>query len=89
MDFDKMAYPDRVILDGTEYKARRDTSKSKLDIPYTEEPDIGIGDVIVQIAGKREIHLKVIDVSFQEGGSLGVGTGRCQPFSNTSAGFSM
>jgi len=74
MDFDKMAYPDRVILDGTEYKARRDTSKSKLDIPYTEEPDIGIGDVIVQIAGKREIHLKVIDVSFQEGGSLGVGT---------------
>ena len=74
MDLDKMAYPDRVLVDGVEYKARRDTNEGKLDIPYTEEPDIGIGDVIVQIAGKREILLKVVDVSFQEGGSLGIGT---------------
>jgi hypothetical protein len=74
VDLSKMAYPDKVIIEGKEYEARRDTSSGKVSVPYTEEPDVGIGDVITQKAGKRKIQLKVIDVSFQEGGSLGVGT---------------
>ena len=73
-DFDKLAYPETVIIDGVSYKAQRNTSKGKINIPYTEEPDEGIGDVIVQKSGKREIHLKVTDVQFLEGGTLGVGT---------------
>ena len=74
MDFDKLAYPEIVTIIGIEYKGQRDMSKGQLLIPYTEEPDIGIGDVITQKAGKREIHLKVLDASFLEGGSLKVGT---------------
>lgn len=73
-DFDKLAYPETVFINGVEHKAKRDTSKSKMKIPYTEEPEVGIGDVIVQKAGKREIHLKVTDAQFLEGGSLGVGS---------------
>ncbi|WP_253450998.1 hypothetical protein [Halomonas sp. Y3] len=73
-DFDNLSYPETVVIDGVEYKAQRDTSKGKMKIPYSEEPDVGIGDVIVQKAGKREIHLKVTDVQFLEGGSLNVGT---------------
>lgn len=73
-NFDKLAYPETVVIDGVEYKAQRDTSKGKVNIPYSEEPDVGIGDVIVQKAGKREIHLKVTDAQFLEGGSLNVGT---------------
>lgn len=45
-----------------------------MHIPYTEEPDVGIGDIIVQKAGKRVIHLIITDAQFLEGGSLGVGT---------------
>jgi len=74
MDFDKLAYPEVVIIDGAEYKGRRNMSKGQLLIPYSEEPDVGIGDVIAQKSGKREIHLKVLDASFLEGGSLNVGT---------------
>jgi hypothetical protein len=74
MDFNKSAYPETVTIAGVDYKARRDMSKGQMMIPYTEEPDIGIGDVIVQKSGKREIYLKVIDVSFLENGSLHVGT---------------
>ena len=74
MDFDKLAYPEILNIAGTEYKAQRNMSKGQVLVPYTEEPDVGIGDVITQKSGKREIHLKVIDVSFLEGGSLGVGT---------------
>lgn len=73
-DFDKLAYPETVVIDGAKYKAKRDTSKGTMNVPYSEEPDVGIGDVIVQKAGKREIHLKVTDVQFLEGGSLNVGT---------------
>jgi hypothetical protein len=73
-DFDKLAYPDIVTIAGIEYKSQRDMSKGQLLIPYSEEPDVGIGDVITQKSGKREIYLKVIDTSFLEGGSLNVGT---------------
>lgn len=74
MDFDKLAYPEIIIIDGVEYKGQRNMSKGQVLIPYSEEPDVGIGDVIVQRSGKREIHLKILDASFLEGGSLNVGT---------------
>lgn len=74
MDFDKLAYPETITISGVEYKGQRDMSKGELLVPYTEEPEVGIGDVISQKSGKREIFLKVIDVSFLEEGSLGVGT---------------
>lgn len=74
MDFDKFAYPEILNIAGTEYKAQRNMSKGQVLVPYTDEPDVGIGDVITQKSGKREIHLKVIDASFLEGGSLGVGS---------------
>ncbi len=74
MDFDKLAYPEVITINGVEYKGQRNMSKGQLLIPYSEEPDVGIGDIIVQKSGKREIHLKVLDTSFLEGGSLNVGT---------------
>ncbi|SBS34979.1 hypothetical protein MSP8886_03220 [Marinomonas spartinae] len=74
MDFDKLAYPETLTIAGTEYKGQRNMSKGQVLVPYTDEPDVGIGDVITQKSGKREIHLKVIDVSFLEDGCLGVGT---------------
>lgn len=74
MDFDKLAYPEVLTIAGTVYKGQRNISKGQVLVPYTDEPDVGIGDVITQKAGKREIHLKIIDTSFLEDGSLGVGT---------------
>ncbi|MEW6660002.1 MAG: hypothetical protein AB1424_15195 [Thermodesulfobacteriota bacterium] len=74
MDFDAMAYPNIIMIAGVEYKAQRNMSEGQVLIPYTKEPDVGIGDVIIQISGSREIELKVLDVSFLEGGSLNVGT---------------
>ncbi|PXF31405.1 hypothetical protein WH50_10025 [Pokkaliibacter plantistimulans] len=74
MDFDKLAYPETITIAGVEYKGQRDMSKGQVLVPYTEEPDVGIGDVITQKSGKREIYLKVIDLSFLEDGSLNVGT---------------
>lgn len=74
MDFDAQAYPDVVFIEGNEHKAHRDISKGRVLVPYSEIPDVGIGDVITQKSGKREIHLKVLDVQFLEGGTLNVGT---------------
>ncbi|NWO06554.1 MAG: hypothetical protein HLX50_12970 [Alteromonadaceae bacterium] len=74
MEFDKLAYPEKLTIAGVEYKGQRSMSKDEVLVPYTDEPDVGIGDVITQKSGKREIHLKVIDALFLEDGSLGIGT---------------
>ena len=74
MDFDAMAYPDIITIAGVEHKAQRDMSKGRVLVPYTNKPDVGIGDVIIQKSGSREIALKVLDVSFLKGGSLNVAT---------------
>ena len=74
MNFDELAYPEIIYIDGTEYKAQRDMNKGSVSIPYTDEPDVGIGDVITQKSGKRKISLKVLDASFLKGGTLNVGT---------------
>jgi len=52
MDF---FFPDLVVISGHEYKCQRDISKNKVLIPYTEEPNVGIGDVIIQKSGSKNI----------------------------------
>lgn len=74
MDFDAMAYPDQVVIDGADFRCRRNMEKGTIMVPYTDAPDVGIGDVIVQKAGKREIQLKVLDAQFLPGGTLQAGT---------------
>ena len=74
MDFDKLAYPETIYIDGAEHKGKRNMSKGQVLIPYSNEPSVGIGDIISQKSGQREINLKVIDASFLEDGSLGLGT---------------
>lgn len=74
MDFNALAYPEFVCIDGNEYEASRDISKGRVLVPYTETPDVGIGDLITQKSGKREIHLKVLDTQFLEGCTGLIGT---------------
>ena len=74
MNFSKMAYQDIFIIDGKEHNGSRDNDKNSVEIPYSVTPDIGIGDVISQKAGKREVALKIIDVAFKDGGTLKIGT---------------
>jgi len=74
MNLDTLAYPDIVTISGIEYNGKRNTSSEKLLIPYTEEPDVGIGDMIIQKSGKREIQLKVLDCSFLKEGTMRIGT---------------
>lgn len=74
MDMDKMAYPEIFVVSGVELKGRRDMKKGTVLIPYTDEPDVGIGDVISQKSGQRMVSLKVLDCSFLEDGTLNVGT---------------
>ncbi|HEV7778095.1 MAG TPA: hypothetical protein VGO76_14595 [Luteibacter sp.] len=70
----KTAWPDRVIIDGTEFKARRDADEGSVNVPYTTEPEVSVGDVITQKVGRSEVSLEVLEVSFQPNGSLGIGT---------------
>ena len=74
MDLNVMAYPEKFTIAGVEYKGKRNSAEKKVLIPYTEEPDINIGDEITQKLGKGEIILKVIDMSSLPGGTLNVGT---------------
>lgn len=74
VDFDQMSYSGIFVINGLELNGERNISKNTVNIPYTDEPDIGIGDVIIQKTGSRYIELKVIDVDFQVGGTLGIGT---------------
>lgn len=74
MDFDKLTYPEIIIIDGIEHSGKRNMSKGQILIPYTDAPNVGIGDVITQKTDKKDIHLKVTSTSFIEDGSFGVGT---------------
>lgn len=74
MNFDAMAYPETFTISGKEFKGKRNPTKKEVLIPYTDEPEISIGDEIVQRLGKGEILLKVIDMSFLPDGTLNIGT---------------
>ncbi|RLO39187.1 hypothetical protein [Serratia marcescens] len=73
-DFDGMAYPDTFLISGSEFKGSRKTGGNQVDIPFTDEPHINLGDILVQKVGSRELSLKVIDLSISKNGSLNVGT---------------
>lgn len=70
----KTAWPDRVTIDGTVHKARVDAGDGLVSLPYTTEPQVSVGDVITQTVGRRESSLEVLEVNFEENGSLGIGT---------------
>lgn len=74
MAFDALAYPDVFEISGSQYKGQRNRQKSEVSIPYTDTPEVQIGDVFSQKVGANVLQLKVIDLEFLEGGSLGVGT---------------
>ena len=74
MKSDKSTYPEIIIIDGIEHNGKRHMSKGQILIPYTDAPNVGIGDVIVNKTGTKDIHLKVTGTSFIEDGSFGVGT---------------
>ncbi|MFD3223911.1 hypothetical protein [Rahnella aceris] len=73
-DFDEMAYPDIFLISGTEFKGSRGAGKRQVDIPYTDEPIIELGDIFIHRIGSREIFLKVVDISISRNGTLNIGT---------------
>lgn len=70
----KTAWPDRVTIDGTVFKARVDAGDGLVSLPCASEPQVSVGDVITQTVGRRETSLEVLEVDFQPNGSLGIGT---------------
>jgi hypothetical protein len=70
----KTAWPDRVTIDGTVFKARVDAGDGLVSLPCPSEPQVSVGDVITQTVGRRETSLEVLEVDFQPNGSLGIGT---------------
>ena len=70
----KTAWPDRVTIDGTVFKARVDAGDGLVSLPCASEPQVSVGDVITQTVGRRESSLEVLEVDFQPNGSLGIGT---------------
>lgn len=73
-DFDEMAYPDLFLINGIELKGTRSAGKNQIEIPFTDEPEIDLGDVLTQKIGNRELNLKVVDLSISKNGTLNIGT---------------
>lgn len=73
-NFNDMAYPDIFLISGKEFKGSRKTGKNQVDIPFTVDPQIELGDILIQKIGSREINLKVVDLSISKNGTLNVGT---------------
>ncbi len=67
-----MAYPTIMIIKKVEHKGRRDSGK--IMIPYSQTPDLKIGDDIIEKSGNYRNSFEVIDLNFMPGGTLGVGT---------------
>lgn len=74
MNINKMAYPDTFLISGLEYKGKRNQVNKTVKIPFTEEPNVNIGDNITQKIGASEITLKVIDISILPDGTRKIGT---------------
>lgn len=55
-DFNDMAYPDIFLISGKEFKGSRSTGKNQVDIPFTDEPQIELGDILIQKIGNRELN---------------------------------
>jgi GNAT superfamily N-acetyltransferase len=74
MKSDKSRYPEIILIDGIEHNGKRNMSKGQILIPYTDAPNVRVGDVIVKTSGKKDEHFKVTNTSFIEDGSFGIGT---------------
>lgn len=74
IDFDDEAYGDTFVIHGKNIRGNRNGAKRLVEIPYTEELDITIGDIIFQLIGSREIQLKIVDISLSKNGTLFIGT---------------
>jgi len=70
----KLAYQDIIVINDIEYKGSRNINTNQIRIPYTEEPDVGIDDIIKVKLGKRENAYKVSDCKFMKNGTLKMGT---------------
>lgn len=73
-DFDEMAYPDDFLISGQDYKGSRNAGKKQVNIPFTDNPIISLGDILIQKVGGTELNLKVIDISISRNGTLNNGT---------------
>lgn len=74
MNLSAMIYPDNFIINGEMFRGKRNAQKSQVLIPYTSEPEITIGQQIIQSVGKNEIKLKILDMKMLPGGTLRQGT---------------
>ena len=74
MKIDKLTYPEIISINGIEYSGKRNMSKGQILIPYTDAPNVGVGDLVVKKTDKRDVYFKVTGTSFIEDGSFGVGT---------------
>lgn len=60
-------YPDTFEIAGQTYKGSRNSKKSQVYIPFTQEPPVTIGDTIFQKVGSAtRIELKVTDLEIHE-----------------------
>ncbi|KOR04331.1 hypothetical protein [Pluralibacter gergoviae] len=73
-DFNEMAYPDIFLISGKEFKGSRNTDKNQVNIPYTDLPQIELGDILTQKIGGSELRLKVVDIKILKNGTLNAGT---------------
>jgi len=74
MTVNKVEYPDTFIIAGLKLKGKRNAVRNKLEVPYSVAPDVGVGDVIAQKSGTREILLKVMNISFHTVSMFDAGT---------------
>lgn len=65
-------FPDTFLIGDVEYKGQRGPGKKEAIIPCTGAPEVNAGDVIRQKSGRGHSELRVLDVHFREGGTLGM-----------------
>lgn len=70
MDF----YPDILVIAGTNYKAQHSTVTGAVLLPYKDEPDVKVGDVITKKTDDKEVSLKVLEASFRRIGTFSSAT---------------
>ncbi|MBL5926608.1 hypothetical protein [Enterobacter asburiae] len=73
-DFDKHAYPETFIINEKQFQGTKKTGNNQVKIPFTVEPDVDLGTVIIQKIGQRDIFLKVVDLNILLDSTMQVGT---------------
>ncbi|MFO3999170.1 hypothetical protein AAHD50_07575 [Enterobacter hormaechei] len=73
-NFDKHAYPETFIINEQQFQGTKKTGSNQVKIPFTVEPDVDLGSVIIQKIGQRDIFLKVIDLNILLDSTMKIGT---------------